>query len=108
MIKSVYSTILLFLVLSTLINKAISQVGADTSKGKRLDIIDAGRYNFQKIKDVDFVSLVGSVKLKQDQTYFFCDSAVLNQTANTIEAFGNIHINDADSVHTYSQYLRYL
>jgi lipopolysaccharide export system protein LptA len=33
---------------------------------------------------------------------------VLNQTANTFQAFGNIHINDNDSVHTYSQYLKYL
>src|SRR3954470_2802760 len=105
MIKSLYSTTLLFLVLLSLANKAMSQGVADTSKGKRLDIIDAARYNFQKIKEVDFVSLVGNVKLKQDRTYFFCDSAVLNQTANTIEAFGNIHINDADSVQTYSQYL---
>lgn len=41
-------------------------------------------------------------------TLFYCDSAVLNQTANTIEAFGNIHINDNDSVHIYSRYLKYL
>jgi len=81
----------------------------DTSKGKRLDIIDAQRYNFQKVAGVgDFVSLAGNVKIRQDNTLFYCDSAVLNQAANTVEAFGNIHINDADSVHTYSQYLKYL
>lgn len=81
----------------------------DTAKGKRLEIIEADRYNFQKVEGTgDFVSLVGHVKIKQDRTYFYCDSAVLNQVANTIEAFGNIHINDADSVQTYSQYLKYL
>lgn len=96
----------LFLALSV---TSICQPGStDTSKGKRLEIIAADRYNFQKIGTIDFVSLAGNVKIKQDATYFFCDSAVLNQTANSIEAFGNIHINDADSVHTYSQYLKYL
>ncbi len=81
----------------------------DTSKGKQLEIIVADRYNFQKIEGVgDFISLAGGVQIRQEQTLFYCDSAVLNQSLNTIEAFGNIHINDADSVHTYSQYLKYL
>ena len=86
------------------------QVATDTlKKGKVLEIIEADRYNFQKIEGAgDFISLAGKVKIKQDKTLFYCDSAVLNQAANTVEAFGNIHINDADSVHTYSQYLKYL
>ncbi len=54
------------------------------------------------------MSLAGNVKIRQASTLFYCDSAVLNQSANTIEAFGNIHINDNDSVQTYSQYLKYL
>jgi lipopolysaccharide export system protein LptA len=48
------------------------------------------------------------VLLQQGTTLFSCDSAVQNTTSNQIEAFGNVHINDADSVHTYSQYLKYL
>lgn len=110
MIKSLYKKKLLLLFFTALSIAAISQAPAqDTTKRKTLDIIAADRENFQKIEGKgDFISLAGNVKLKQDQTYFYCDSAVLNQTANTIEAFGNIHINDADSVHTYSQYLKYL
>jgi lipopolysaccharide export system protein LptA len=80
----------------------------DTSKGKRLEF-EADRYNFIKVEGKgDFVSLAGTVKMKQERTLIYCDSAVLDQAANTVEAFGNIHINDADSVHTYSQYLKYL
>ncbi|GEO08652.1 hypothetical protein SAE01_11480 [Segetibacter aerophilus] len=80
----------------------------DTSKGKRLEF-EADRYNFTKVEGIgDFISLAGHVKMKQDLTLIYCDSAVLNQAANIVEAFGNIHINDADSVHTYSQYLKYL
>ena len=76
---------------------------------KRIDIIIADRYNYKKVEGVgDFISLGGNVRLKQDKTLFYCDSAVVNQAANTIEAFGNIHINDDDSVHTYAQYLKYL
>lgn len=82
---------------------------ADSSTGKKLEIIAADRYNFQKIEGKgDFISLAGKVKIRQEETLFYCDSAVLNQSENIVEAFGNIHINDADSIHTYSQYLKYL
>src|SRR4051812_36720420 len=80
----------------------------DTSKGKRLEIIVADRYNFQKIGTSDFVSLAGNVKIRQALTLFYCDSAVLNQAENIEEAFGNVHINDADSVQIYAQNLKYL
>jgi len=36
------------------------------------------------------------------------DSIVLNTSNNILEGFGNIHINDADSVHTYAEYLKYI
>jgi lipopolysaccharide export system protein LptA len=51
--------------------------------------------------------LVGNVFMQQGTTLFYCDSAVRDQKLNIIEAFGNIHINDGDSVHTYSQYLKF-
>src|SRR3954451_21820267 len=107
--KSILFTLIYFLI-SVVLVKAIAQTTiTDTSTGKKLEIIVADRYNFQKLEGKgDFVSLAGNVKIKQELTYFYCDSAVLNQSANTIEAFGNVHINDADSVQTYSQYLKYL
>jgi lipopolysaccharide export system protein LptA len=103
----VYCFIFLFYIVGIRVNAQL--VVGDSSTGKRIDIIDAGRYNYQKIEGVgDFISLVGNVRLRQDKTLFYCDSAVVNQAANTMEAFGNIHINDDDSVHTYSQYLKYI
>jgi lipopolysaccharide export system protein LptA len=78
-------------------------------EGKRIDILFADRYNYQKLDSLnEFVSLAGKVKVQQDKIIFYADSAVLNRQLNILEAFGNVHINDADSVHTYAQYLRYL
>jgi lipopolysaccharide export system protein LptA len=88
---------------------ANAQVRDTISIGKRLDIITAKRYNFQKSDSGNqFVSLAGNVEVRQEKTLFYADSAVLNQKLNILEAFGNVHINDADSVHTYAQYLKYL
>ena len=54
---------------------------------------------------VDSVSeryiLSGRVQLRQGNTIFYCDSAVKDERTNLVEAFGNIHINDGDTVHTY-------
>ncbi len=84
---------------------------ADTTikEGTRLDFLFAERYNLYKLDSVnDFISLAGKVQVKQGNTIFYADSAILNRQLNTLEAFGNVHINDADSIHTYAQYLKYL
>ncbi|MFP5042544.1 OstA-like protein [Parasediminibacterium sp. JCM 36343] len=80
-----------------------------TREGKTIIIIGADRYNFQQLDSgTQFVSLVGHAIVQQEHTTFSADSIVLNQKLNTLEAIGNVHINDADSIHTYSQYLRYV
>ncbi len=53
-------------------------------------------------------TIAGNVILKEGTTIFNCDSAVLYKLTNIMEAFGNIHINQNDSINTYSQYLRYV
>lgn len=52
--------------------------------------------------------LAGNVRLKQGNSYFYCDSCVINKSQNLFEAWGNVHINDADTADVYSNYLRYL
>jgi lipopolysaccharide export system protein LptA len=77
-----------------------------------LRIIEIVQGNSLRQKQVDSATLIetiaGSVILKEGTTTFNCDSAVINRRTNIVEAFGNIHINDNDSIHTYSQYLRYI
>lgn len=52
--------------------------------------------------------LSGNVQLFQGGTKFTCDSAIINQRLNTMEAFGNVHINQGDSLFTSSRYIKYL
>ena len=71
-------------------------------------ILNADRYSFKKVDSLsELMMMAGHVRLKQDSTIFEADSAVYNKSKKIVEAFGNIHINDRDSVHTYSQYLLY-
>jgi lipopolysaccharide export system protein LptA len=51
--------------------------------------------------------ILGHAVFKQASTTFTCDSAIRNDKTNIIDAYGNIHINQADSVHIYGNYLNY-
>ncbi|HUQ67165.1 MAG TPA: OstA-like protein [Flavitalea sp.] len=75
---------------------------------KVVEILSADRYGYAK-KDslTELLLLVGKVALKQEGTIFYADSAVFNRKAKIVEAFKNVHINDRDSVHAYSDYLLY-
>ena len=55
-----------------------------------------------------YQTIAGDVLLKEGLTLFYCDSASINKRTNVLEAYGNIHINQNDSIHTYSQYLKYI
>ncbi len=86
-----------------------TDTASQPSTGQLLEFLEADKQNIKKIDSLNqFISYVGRVKIKQAKTLFYADSAVLNPVTNVFEAFGNIHINDADSVHTYAQYLKYL
>lgn len=105
---------LLFIFIATLLSvvskTVFAQQRTDTLQpGKVLNVLFADRMNIQKLdSNQQFISLVGNVKVSQGNTLFYADSAVLNQQANTLESFGHVHINDADSIHTYADYLKYL
>ncbi len=73
-----------------------------------LQILRSARLNIEK-KDsaTTLQSLAGSVLVRQDKTLFYADSAVINVGSRFMQAYGNIHINDNDSMHTYARYLRY-
>ncbi len=84
-----------------------STVATDTTK--TIQIIRANNFRQKKIDSVTtLVMLSGDAVVKQGNTILSGDSIVLNQLTGVAEVFGNVHINDADTVHTYAQYLKYI
>jgi lipopolysaccharide export system protein LptA len=99
--------IILFIAIGLMAKAQAGQ--ADTSAKTQVIILHADRLNMQKINDTtQLTSLGGNAAVKQDSTLFFADSIVLNKSKNILEAFGKVHINDRDSIHIYSDYLKYL
>ncbi|MEO6836988.1 MAG: OstA-like protein [Ginsengibacter sp.] len=80
---------------------------ADTIK--EFEIIRGPSMRGLKIDSVTTLqTIAGGAIVKQGNTLFNSDSAVINPTAHTLEAFGNVVINQGDTVHIYCQYLKYL
>ncbi len=75
---------------------------------KEIKILQSQKLIHQSIKDTSYQSFVGNVILQQEKTLFYCDSAVINQNANVMQAYGHVHINNNDSINIYSDYLKYI
>jgi len=86
----------------------IAQVPPVAVGGKLIEFLSAEVYNVKKMDSMDYLILVGHVKIRQGKTLLYGDSIILNTTLNTLEDFGNVHINDADSVNIYANYLKYI
>ncbi len=92
--------------ISLLFQKTSAQ---STDTIKKVEILAAKRLQFLKTNDTtELQILTGDVRLKQANTLFYCDSCVINNAIHVFEAFGHVHINDADTTNAFSDYLRYL
>lgn len=79
---------------------------ADTASS--VEILNARNLQVRNLPDgTQLQILVGNVRLKQGSTLFSTDSCVLNNTAKTFSAFGNVFINDSDTAKVWSNTLRY-
>lgn len=84
-----------------------STTSSDTTR--TIEIIRGNLLSEKKIDSVTRIQTIsGNVVIHEGTTIFTCDSAVINRRLNTMEAFGNVHINQGDSLFTSSQYIKYL
>jgi lipopolysaccharide export system protein LptA len=79
-----------------------------SGESKPVEILDAKVLRTAKIDSVREVQTgSGSVRAMQGTTLFECDSFYYDRSTKAFEAFGNVHINDNDSINIYSNYLLY-
>jgi lipopolysaccharide export system protein LptA len=87
----------------------VAQQQAPTDTVRIVQIIQGQSLREKAIDSVTTLkTIAGNVILKEGLTLFYCDSATINSLTNVLEAYGNVHINQNDSIHTYAQYLRYV
>ena len=82
--------------------------GNETGKKKtRIDLLFAERAQSDQQLRPDVQVLIGSVKLRHDSMYMYCDSALIFEKINSVEAFGNVRMEQGDTLFIYGDYLYY-
>lgn len=79
----------------------------EEKKKTRVDLLYADEAQADKQKRPDVQVLVGSVRLKHDSMYMYCDSALIYEKVNSVEAFGNVRMEQGDTLFIYGDYLYY-
>lgn len=80
-----------------------------TDTNRVIEIIYAKNLRQITLNDsVSLEALSGNATVKQGNTILKGDSIIINKQTGILEVFGNVHINDADTVNTYAQYLKYI
>lgn len=51
--------------------------------------------------------LNGNVRLRKEGMFMYCDSAYLYEATNSVEAFGNVRMEQGDTLFVYADYLDY-
>ncbi len=98
MLRSFMSFMLLFLFVS---------LTASAQQRTVIHIERARQQLYDKNLGPDIERLIGNVVLRQDSTWFYCDSAYLNEKNRNFDAFGHVHIKVSDTLNIYSDKLKY-
>ncbi|MBA3901138.1 MAG: hypothetical protein H0X62_13185, partial [Bacteroidetes bacterium] len=74
-------------------------------KVTKIELLGANSLEFDK--NIEAKRLIGDVRFKHEGALMNCDSAYLYSETNSLDAFGNVYINQGDTVHLYGDKLKY-
>lgn len=76
-------------------------------KKTKVYLLHSDILKFNKELNPDAQILVGNVKFRHDSVYMDCDSAYFYEAKNSFEAFGNIKMQQGDTLFIYGDWLFY-
>lgn len=82
-------------------------VQPEEAKKTRVDLLYADSAVADKELRPDVQVLLGNVQLRHDSMYMWCDSALIFEKINSVEAFGNVRMEQGDTLFIYGDYLYY-
>ncbi|HKR07252.1 MAG TPA: OstA-like protein, partial [Bacteroidia bacterium] len=78
-----------------------------SQKKTKVELINANTLEGDESLGKNVFRLIGNVQFKHDNVLMNCDSAYRFSDENRFDAFGNIHINQGDTVNVYGDLLKY-
>ncbi len=84
-----------------------SSSDADSVKRNYVHLLHADVTKYNKKKNPDVWVLMGDVSFRHDSMYMYCDSAYFYNRKNALKAFGNVRMEQGDTLFLYGDYLDY-
>lgn len=81
--------------------------GVYAQEKKRVDIEQADILENNEKIVADANRLIGNVRIRHNEILMWCDSAYAYSGTNRVDAFGNVHINQGDTLHLYARIVNY-
>lgn len=67
----------------------------------------AEELQYDEERNADYQILIGNVRFRKDSMYMFCDSAYFFERSNSLDAFGNVRMEQGDTLFVYGDILYY-
>ena len=77
------------------------------NKKTKVYLLHADQGQADKLARPGVQVLIGNVKLRHDSMYMYCDSALIFEKTNSVEAFSNVRMEQGDTLFIYGDYLYY-
>ncbi len=94
---------LLLIVTFHVVSGSLPQSG---TKKKRIDLLRAESTDYD-IRIANATRYRGDVGFQQNNVLLYCDSAYAYNDSNIVDAYGHVHIIQADTLHLYGDKIRY-
>jgi len=86
---------------------SLMTVPSDTTKERYVYLLHADETRYNQLINPDAQILVGDVAFRHDSMYMYCDSALFYETSNSLDAYGNVRMNQGDTLFLYGDRLHY-
>ena len=86
---------------------SVALFAQEAGKERLITLKHADKWKEDKINNPGVRDLTGNVWFEDGEATMYCDRAKQYTSGNAFDAFGNIHIIKSDSIHIYSDELRY-
>ncbi len=74
---------------------------------EKVYLLFAETLEFDQEKSADYQVLRGNVQFRKDSMFMYCDSAYFYELNNSLDAFGNVRMEQGDTLFVYSDYMSY-
>lgn len=81
--------------------------GADRHQPGKVFLERASVLSYDQLRDSDVQILVGDVMFRKGDMFMYCDSARFRETTSSLDAFGNVRMEQGDTLFVYADELYY-